>query len=258
MSLRQSGELDITGALRNSPPCTTSTCSAPSAKTWVRGYPSVLYGINQCYVPSSPPRSPKLALPMNLGSLDRLTGTTSYTSRLADVTYDVAYDLWLNSSKAETCRTNGTMEVMVWTDYDAHAQLPKSLDVGTGSIPFAVNGTVQPGTDAWSIYAANVKRDGDTLPSGGTVWLVLHQSKSVASGTVSVDLSDALSTVGSLLQRNYGWSDFDTRYWLDTISFGVEYGPKNGAPTATGPSAFSLNLSRYCLNVKKSLAQAGC
>jgi hypothetical protein len=258
MSLRPTGELDIAGALKSSPPCTASSCGAPAANTWVRGYPSVLYGINPCYVSSSPPRSPKLALPMNLTALDSLTGTTSYTTQLAKVTSNVAYDLWLNSSKAETCRTNGTIEVMIWTDYDARALLPKSLRLGTGSIPYTAHGVVNPGTNAWSIYAANVDKDGKTASSGGTIWLVLRQSDTVAAGTVSIDLHDALATVGSQLQHSYGWSNFDTQYWLDTISFGTQYGPMSGVSSASGPSVFSLHLSQYCLNLGRSLATVDC
>ena len=258
MSLGDSGGLDISGGFRSTPPCTQSTCIASSANTWVRGYPSILYGINQCNADTSPPRSATLALPMSLSSIGNLTGTTSYSSRPAGATFDIAYDLWLNRSKATTCRSDGTIEVMVWTDYARRALLPQSLQVGTGSIPFVVNGVVHPGTNAWSMYATNVEQGGQTVPWGGTVWLVLQRSDKVAAGTVSVDLSDALSTVGSLLRRDYGWADFDRNYWLDTVSFGMEYGPRSGSSFASGPTSFSLRLSAYCLDVRVSLSRAAC
>jgi hypothetical protein len=258
MSLLNSGQLNISGDLHSSPPCTYSTCIAPSADTWVRGYPSVLYGINQCNAATSPPRSASLALPMGVGSIGNLIGTTIYSSRPANATYDVAYDLWLNGSKSTTCRTDGTVEVMVWTDYAQQALLPQSLQVGTGSIPFAVDGVVKPGTNAWSMYATDIERSGQTAPWGGTVWLILRRPNTVAAGTVSVDLSDALSTVSSLLHSVYGWADFDRQYWLDTVSFGMEYGPDSGASFASGPSSFSIRLSAYCLNVRMSLSRAAC
>lgn len=258
ISLRKSGGLEIFGDLRSAPPCTKSTCVAPSASTWVRGYPSVLYGVNQCSA-TSPPRSAKLALPTRLSSINNLVGSTSYSSQPARVTFDLAYDIWLNRSGTTTpCPKDGTIEVMVWTDYDQRALLPQSLRIGTGSIPFAVDRVVKSGTSAWSIYAANVKKGGQTAPSGGTVWIVLQRPKTVAAGTISVDLSDALSTVGSLLERNYGWADFDKDYWLDTVSFGTEYGPSSGTVTAAGPSTFSLSLSAYCLDVHMPLSQAAC
>ena len=61
---------------------------------------------------------------------------------------------------------------MVWTDYDARALLPASLQVGTATIPYAVDGMARPGTQTWSIYASNIDRDGRTAPWGGTLWLV--------------------------------------------------------------------------------------
>src|SRR5947209_5786635 len=47
MSVGSSGTLTIEGRFARTPPCTASACVAPSAFTWVRGYPNVLYGINQ-------------------------------------------------------------------------------------------------------------------------------------------------------------------------------------------------------------------
>jgi hypothetical protein len=76
--------------------------------------------------------------------------------------------------------------------------------------------------------------------------------------TVSVDLSTVLSKVGTLLQNHYGWKDFGTHYWLDTIPFGMEYGPQSGTITGAGSSYFSLRLSSYCLDVGSTLSAATC
>jgi hypothetical protein len=147
---------------------------------------------------------------------------------------------------------------MVWTDYDARALLPQSMNVGTATVPFAVDGAASSGTNAWAIYASNIFRAGQTVPWGGTVWLVLDHSDAVRSGTVSVDLSAALAAVGDLLERNYGWTDFGTSYWLDTIPFGIEYGPESGTLTGAGPSYFSLGISAYCLSVAATVSGSAC
>ena len=260
MSVGASGQLTISGGLPSAAPCTAATCVAPNANTWVRGYPSVLYGLNQCNAQSSPPPSPKLPLPWPLSaSPSHLIGTTAYTSYAPRATYDVAYDLWLNDSDTKTpCRTNGTVEVMVWTDYDAKALLPRTMQVATGTVPYAVDGVVHAGDQAWSVYASNVYQGGRTAPWGGTIWLVLNQADIVSHGTVSIDLSRALTAVGSLLQTNYGWTNFESTYWLDTIPFGMEFGPSSGASNGADSAYFSLTLSSYCITLAASVSTAGC
>src|SRR5271165_3271025 len=130
MSVSSPGALAVHGDFPSTPPCTEATCLAPSANTWVRGYPNVLYGFNQCRTTSPPPESRILPLPMEVSAIPSdLIGTTSYTSQTQQVTYDIAYDLWLNRSNTKRpCRTQGTVEVMVWTDYDERAQLPGSME----------------------------------------------------------------------------------------------------------------------------------
>jgi hypothetical protein len=260
MSVRSPGAVTVRGDLQAAPPCTQSTCIAPSANTWVRGYPNVLYGINQCHAHSSPPQSPGLRLPVRVAAIPAdLFGTTSYTSSTRHVTYDIAYDMWLNNSATKTpCTTNGTVEVMVWTDYDRRALLPDSVKVGTASVPFAVDGVSDPGTQAWSVYATNIDTGGRTVPWGGTIWFVLNRADVVSKGTVSVDLSSVLSSAGTLLENNYGWSNFGQNYWLDTIPFGIEYGPESGGLFDAGPSYFSLNVSSYCLDVARTSSEATC
>ena len=126
---------------------------------------------------------------------------------------------------------------MVWTDYDARALLPAGMQVGTASIPFAVDGVARPGTQAWSVYASNIDRDGRTAPWGGTLWFVLNGADVVSHGRVSVDLSAVLSAAGRLLHDNYGWPELGQHYWLDTASFGVEFGPASGESDGLGPVA---------------------
>jgi len=258
MSMSSRGALAIEGHLPSAPPCTRSPCIAPSADTWVRGFPSVLYGINQCSARTSPPVSPALRLPMKVSAIPAdLIGTTTYASHTPNDTYDIAYDMWLNPTGTKTpCKTDGTLEVMVWTDYDQGALLPDTV-IGTASVPFSVNGVFHPGNDAWSVSVSNVYGGGHTVPWGGTVWIVLNKAYAVSTGTVSVDLSTVFSEVAALLQDDYGWSNFRS-YWLDTVPFGMEFGPRSSTVDSTGPSDFSLRLSSYCLGVGMTVSEATC
>jgi hypothetical protein len=147
---------------------------------------------------------------------------------------------------------------MIWTGYDARSLLPDSLKVGTTTVPFTVHGTAKPGYQAWSVYVNNVYRAGHTAPWGGTVWLVLNAADATNRGAVTVDLSTALASVGKLLQGNYGWAPLASSYWLDTIAFGMEFGPQNGDPYGAGPTDFSLGLSSYCLQAATTVSGATC
>ena len=260
MSVSESGALSVKGDLSSAPPCTDSTCLAPEANTWVRGFPSVLYGIDQCNAATSPPQSNALRLPAQVRSIpSSLIGTTTYSVDASQITYTVAYDLWLNPSDTPTpCRKNGTLEVMVWTDHDAASRLPDSMRTANASIPYAVDGVAKSGDNAWAVYVSNVFAKGETAPWGGTVWFVLDPKHSVKKGTVSVDLSIALAAVGGLVRDVYGWSDFATDYWLDTIAFGIEFGPDNGDTYGAGRTDFALNISAYCLEVETTVAAAKC
>jgi hypothetical protein len=260
MSVGSDGGVRIDGRFARTAPCTEPACQARSAFTWVRGYPSVLYGINQCNAGTSPPESPRLPLPMRLDSIPpHLIGVTAYSAQASQVTYDVAYDLWLNDTGTkQPCRSEGTLEIMVWTDYDARALLPVSMQVGTANIPYAVDRTARPGTQAWSIYASNIERNGRTAPWGGTLWFVLVRTDVVGHGLVSVDLTAVLSAAGLLLRDNYGWPELGRHYWLDTVPFGVEFGPASGDPLDPGPSRFSAQISAYCLDVRTTLPDAPC
>ena len=257
MSVGPGGAVTLDGQFASAAPCTESTCLAPSAYTWVRGYPNVLYGINQCHASTSPKPSPRLPLPMRLDSIPaHLTGVTAYSAHTSDVTYDVAYDLWLHpTGTRRPCRTQGTLEILVWTDYDSRALLPPSMQVATASIPYAVDGAVRRGR-SWSIYASNIYADGRTAPWGGTLWFVPAKDDVVRHGRVSVDLSAVLSAAGLLLHHNYGWANLGQRYWLDTASFGVEFGPASGEPSDQAASHFSARISAYCLDVRTTLGAA--
>ena len=260
MSVGPTGGLKVNANLTSAPPCTAATCIAREANTWVRGYPSISYGIDQCHAKTSPPQSPDLRLPARVDAIpDDLVGRATYDAQASQVTYDVAYDIWLSSSGTKTpCQTDGTLEVMVWTDYDARALLPDGLKVGTATVPFAVDGAFKSGDQAWSVYVNNVYGAGHTAPWGGTVWLVPNVGDATKRGTVSVDLSAALAAVGTLLQTKYGWGSFARTYWLDTIAFGMEFGPDNGDPYGDGPTDFSLDLRSYCLLVGTTVPAATC
>lgn len=261
MAVNTSGELQVNGAFASAPACTSAAaCLTHQGNTWVRGYPSVLYGTDQCHADTSPPPASDFQLPVRVDAIPGdLIGRAEYNAQGAKVTYDVAYDLWLNASGTTTpCQTNGTVEVMVWTDYAAQALLPEALKVGTTTIPYSVNGESRSGTQAWSVYVNNIYGSGQTVPWGGTVWLVLDQAEITKQGTVNVDLSAALADVGSLLQNKYGWAPFASTYWLDTIAFGMEFGPQDANPYGKGPADFSLNLSKYCLQAAATVSTATC
>ncbi len=260
MSVGSGGAVTIEGRLASAPPCTAASCLASSANTWVRGYPDVSYGITQCHADTSPPASPRLPFPMRVDSIPpHLIGVTAYSAQASQVTYDIAYDLWLHpTGTKQPCLSNGTLEIMVWTDYDAAALLPPSMQVWAATIPFAVNRVVRPGTGAWSVYASNIDSGGRTAPWGGTLWFVLDRGDIVSDGLVSVDLSAVLSMAGRIVHVVYGWPDLGRHYWLDTAPFGVEFGPATGKAWDSGPSRFSVRISAYCLDVRSTLPGAGC
>ncbi len=257
MKVSPSGSLSLNANFTTAPPCTATMCIAREANTWVRGYPSVLYGIDECHAQTAPPQSPELTLPARVDSIPAdLIGRATYIAQASQVTHDVAYDLWLSASATKTpCQTDGTIEVMVWTGYGAEALLPDSLKVGTTTIPFEVNGTLS-GDQSWSVYVNNVYGGGHTAPWGGTVWLVPDDP--TEQGDTAVDLSAALGAVGTVLHSNYGWAPFASTYWLDTIAFGIEYGPRDANPYGNGSTNFSLDLSSYCLQVRTTVPAAQC
>jgi len=259
MSMTPTGGLTVRGELPAAPPCTAATCLAPSANTWVRAYTNVSYGKNPCRAATSPAGDPALRLPVKVSELPTdLVGTTSYSSQASQTTYDIAYDMWLNPSGTQRpCRGQGTVEVMVWTDYDRQALLP-STPVASSSIPYAVGGVAHDGAKAWSTYVLNVHRSGRTSPYGGTVFLVLNAGDVVQAGTVSVDVTKVLSAVGTLLQQDYGWSDFASHYWLDTIPFGMEVGPANAQPWGDGSTDFTLRLASYCFGLNATVTHPKC
>jgi len=260
MSVSSGGTVTMDGRFADTPPCTERTCLAPSAYTWVRGYPSVLYGIDQCHAGTSPPVSRLLPLPMRLAAIPpHLIGVTAYVAKTAQVTYDVAYDLWLHDTGTkQPCRSEGTLEIMVWTGYDERALLPASMQIGTASIPLAIGRAASPGAQAWSVYASNIGMGGRTAPWGGTLWFVLSQAHVAGHGRVSVDLSAVLGAASRLLEDNYHWPQVGRHYWLDTAAFGIEFGPASGGPLDSGPARFSMQISAYCLDLRSTLRHAAC
>jgi hypothetical protein len=260
MSVDSRGALTIKGGFASTPPCTAQACLAPSAYTWVRGFPDVSYGVSQCHADTSAPESPLLPLPMRVGAIvPRLIGVTAYSASTSGATYDIAYDLWLHQTGTKRpCLSDGTLEIMVWTDYDEKALLPSGMQVGTASVPFAVGGVAHPGTNGWSVYASNIYQRGSTAPWGGTLWFIADRADVVGRGRVSVDLSAVLAAAGQLLRDNYSWPDLSRHYWLDSAPFGVEFGPVSGDPVDSGPSRFSVRISAYCLDEQSTLADATC
>ncbi len=260
ITVDRAGHLRLAAGLTSAPPCEKAWCIAPEANTWVRGFPSVLYGVDQCHAATSPPQQPDLRLPIRVDAIPpNLVGTTTYEVRPTDLTYTVAYDMWLHPSDTATpCQTTGTLEVMVWTDHSDTAGLPDTMRMANASIPYSVDGDASSGTDAWRVYASNIYPRGETAPWGGTVWLVLDDHLRVDRGTVSVDLSVAFAAVGGLLRDLYGWDDIGRTHWLDAITFGLEYGPADAEVHGDGPVDFSLQISKFCLGVGTSVTETRC
>lgn len=259
MSGDGAGALTIAGRFHTTPPCDVGTCLASRAGTWVRGYPSVVYGLDQCHAATSARPSAPLSLPVRVGAIPSdLVGSTAYRVEGGDATYDVAYDLWLDPRSTPTpCQHDGTLEIMVWTDYDARALMPGSNRMASATVPFSAHGTTHTGTNAWSVFADNIEPGGHTAPWGGTLWFILDHNDVVADGSVEVDLSGVLTAAGDLLRQDFGWNGIDG-YWLDTVPFGIEFGPASASAYGQEPTSFSLRLSAYCLTPGSTVASASC
>ena len=111
---------------------------------------------------------------MRLDSIPaQLIGVTEYSADTSQVTYDVAYDLWLHEDGHQAAvPDSGTLEIMVWTGYDARALLPPSLQVGAGRHPLAVDGVRPPG-HAGVVRLRQQHRPGrPDGPWGGSLWFV--------------------------------------------------------------------------------------
>ena len=209
MSVRSSGAVTIEGDFARTAPCTDSACLAPSAFTWVRGYPNVLYGINQCYARTSPRPSPRLPLPMRLDSIPRhLIGVTAYSAQTSQITYDVTYDLWLHPP-ARSGRADPRARSRYWygPTMTPERSCRPACRSGRPVSPSPSSGLPARAAQAWSIYASNIDRNGRTAPWGGTLWFVPSRADVVGHGRVSVDLSAVLSAAGRLLHDNYGWPE---------------------------------------------------
>ncbi|MDA8182832.1 MAG: protein kinase [Actinomycetota bacterium] len=278
MSQDHFGGIDMHGDFPAVPPCTSSNatglqpCVVPQGGTWVRGYPELTYGENvQCGNPppnTSAPTSPTLPLPVQLSGMKGgdLVGTTDYTANPGQITYDISYDMWLNPAKSEHCTGAGTIEVMVWLNDSGTKAGPPGSALMKASIPYTLNGHRSTGDGAWSLYQST----GLSASTGGTVWVVLNKADSPrptprlhpkdpkVGGDVSVDLSAAFSEVGKLLSAKDHVNDFRS-YWLDSIPFGVEFGPASGDSTYKpgDTSYFHFDVSRFCLSkdVHPSTAQ---
>ena len=161
-----------------------STCLTRQGNTWVRGFPSVLYGTDQCHADTSPTPSPDSSFRCRVDAIPAISSATPPTTpQGAQVTYDVAYDLWLSPSDTKTpCQSDGTVEVMIWTDYaDAGAAARQPQGRHDDDPLLGQRSSSSPATQAWSVYANNIYGGGHTVPWGGTVWLVLDRPTSRSS-----------------------------------------------------------------------------
>ncbi len=265
--------VDAEGVLEESadfPTLPASPCTSSSCETWVRGYPEITYGNTSDQCPTSgklAPQSTLLALPMRVAAIPTsLVGVTDFSATTPSaVTYDISYDTWLNATDTpNVCRGHGTVEVMVWLDYGGKKVGPPGGALETASIPYRVGGRSYTGTNAWSLYESTIDSTGRTGAEGGTVYVVLkpafepHPARDPkeVGGTVSVDLSSVYATVGKLLEsRPFDWKGFATSHWLDTIPFGVEFGPLSGddAYKPGDKAYFTMTVSKFCLSTGVSV-----
>ena len=233
---------------------------APSAFTWVRGYPNVLYGINQCYAGTSPSTSPRLPLPMRAG-LD--PAPPDRRDRLFRP--DVAGHLrrYLRPVAAPE-RHKAAVQVAGHARDTGLDRLRRSRAAAgrhagrDGEHPLGRRPGRPPGLAAWSIYASNIYTDGRTAPWGGTLWFVPPPGRRRRPRPSERRPERSARGGRLLLHDNYGWPELGQHYWLDTASFGVEFGPPSGVPTGRRPVALLRADLRLLSRRRMTLLTASC
>ena len=147
---------------------------------------------------------------------------------------------------------------MVWTDYDAASLLPDAMKVGTATIPFAVERPRQ--ARERSVVGIRQQR----LPERTYGAMGRHGLARPRFGARRQKGRGARRPQRCARRRrhvcseqNYGWRDFESNYWLDTIAFGMEFGPENADPYGDGPTHFSLDLD-VLLPRSRSDGRASC
>ena len=260
MTMTPTGGLTVRGQLPVAPPCTAATCLAPSANTWVRAYTNVSYGKNPCRAATSPAGDPALRLPVKVSALPTdLVGTTSYVvagvadhlrHRVRHVAQPFGHPAALPHPRdrrgdgVDRLRPPGAPSLAPGRDHE-HPLRRGRRRPSTGPTPgrpMSSTSTGPGGPHRTVPPSSSCSTPGDVVPAG----------------TVSVDVTKALSEVGTLLERDYGWSDFASHYWLDTIPFGMEVGPVNAQPWGTGSTNFTLGLSSYCFGLNATVAHPKC
>jgi hypothetical protein len=213
----------------------------------------MIYGVykgEKCMATSD--QSPSLELPLPLSQVPDLVGLTRYSAPGPGVTYDVSYDIWLGPSAQPVCPGQpGALEVMVWLDYSGDRALLPVRPRPVAVLGYSVNGAVMTGSGVWRMYSTGVNHGGTT-----TIDLVLDKPEATPGDEVGVELSQALHVAGQLLKKYYNFDD--SSYWLNTIDFGLEFGPAAGSDAAAGSAYFSSKIGSYCLHVGVILATATC
>jgi hypothetical protein len=224
-----------------------SSAKAERSYTWVRGYPNVSYGVAPQAPSDAPARSQAFALPLSLKQVPSdVIATTNYdVSATSSITYDLSYDIWLEPQQQVEAPTGKTLELMIWTDESIHSLPPGYKEQIT--MPYALNGVRKSGT--WSVYISNGSRASNATT---TIELVLRTPKNKAQ--IGVDFNSAFSNMEKALTKVYPsqWKSFSS-YYLDSFSFGTEFGPLTGHASA-GPLTWSLD--GYSLRVGGHLPAA--
>ena len=165
----------------------------------------------------------------------QLTGVTAYSAQTSQVTYDITYDLWLQpDGTTRPCRSRARLRSSS-DRYSARALLPASLQVGTATIPLAVDRVIRrarsPGR---STPATSMERTDRSV--GRHPWFVPSEGDIVRPRPRERRSECGASRRRPPPARQLRLARARPGYWLDTASFGIEYGPPSGDPLDSGSS----------------------
>jgi cellulose 1,4-beta-cellobiosidase len=189
----QTGNFTVTSANHNK-----ATNGAPAA------YPSIFQG---CHWGNCTNNS---GMPLQVSAISRATTSWS-TTQPGSGTYDVAYDIWFNSTPTTIGQPNGA-ELMIWLNHQ---------------------GSIQP---VGSVVASNVSLAGTTwnVWEGNSGWNVISYVRT--SGTTSVSNLDFLALTRDAVSRGY----INTGWYLIDVEAGFE--PWVGG-AGLGSSGFSVSVA---------------
>ena len=248
MSMTPTGGLTVRGELPVAPPCTAATCLAPSANTWV----------HECTPMSRTARTRAGPPPRRRATQPCVSRSRSARSR----------PTWSEPPRTpRRCRRPPTTSPTTCGSTPPARNPPAERKgrsrsccgpITTGRRSFPRPRWQPPASPMpWMALSVTARTPGRpmsstftgrecTSPYGGTVFLVLDAGDVVPAGTVSVDVTKALSAVGSLLAQDYGWriSPPATGWTPCLLAWRWDLRTQ---PWGTGSTDFTLRLASYCL-----------